>query len=220
MENQPEYEEIDLVDYLKVLYKHWKMIIVIVFIGMVSAGLSSLNQPKLYEAKATFFPLEYEYPESFEVTKPSINMSNLIISILESREMADKVINQLKLKEKWDTEGIVGTRKNLRGAISVNLEKNGLIALSVKAKASDLPAKIANAYVDNLDFFSKEIDIGPQKKLVQVIDKAVVPEEGLGRQTKKKVAIAGFVVFMLAVFLAFFVEFVKKSNVIERLRQE
>ena len=224
-QHQPQYHEdeidIDLVDYIKIIYKRWKIIVVIVFISMLVSGIFSLMKPKMYEAQATFFPLNAQ--SNIEtggiVIKPSLDIKDLIISILNSRKMADRIIEQLKLKDTWNQNLSAHTRKSLDKATKISLDKNGIIKLSVHTTSPELSAKIANSYVDNLDYFNRELNIGANTNIVQVIDRAAIPEERMPRGTVKKIFLNGIVSFMFAIFLAFFIEFIKKSNLKSRLKE-
>lgn len=225
MNEQKQYEdEINLVDYIKVLYKRRWMIIILVFVSTFFVGTLSLFKPKMYEAQATFFPMnvrEYYSPQPEALAmKRQLDIEDLIISILESRKMADRIIEQLNLKELWKEKLMADARKALRSASKITLEINGIIKLSVKTKSPKLSAKIANAYVDNLDYFNRELDLGAQSKIVQVIDRATEPEKRMPRGTIKKTVVGGMVSFVFAVFLAFFLEFIQKSDIKKRLREE
>ena len=222
MENQQPYEnEVDLVEYIKVIYKHRLMIFIVVLFSMVIAGLMSMSQPPFYQSTATFFPL-YSSPKIQTediVIKPGPDIKDLIISVLESRKMADRIIEQLNLKKIWSQKFMMDTREILNKASEVTLAKNGIIKLSVQTKSPSLSADIANAYVDNLDYFNSQLDIGAQRQIVQVIDRATVPEERMPRGTITKISLTGIVFFMFSIVLAFLIEFFRKNKLIARLKE-
>lgn len=133
--------------------------------------------------------------------------------------MADRIINQLNLKGLWNKGLMCDARRALGGATKIAVEKNGIIKLSVRTKSPELSATIANAYVNNLDYFNRQLDIGAQRQLVQVIDRATVPEERMACGTIKNTLLAGILSFMFAIFLSFFVEFIQTSNIKKRLKE-
>ena len=133
--------------------------------------------------------------------------------------MADRIIEQLNLKDTWNQNLSTYVRKKLDNAAKVSLDKNGIIKLAVHTKSPELSAKIANSYVDNLDYFNRELNIGANTKIVQVIDRATVPEVRMPRGTIKKTFLAGMASFMFTIFLAFFIEFIKNSNLKSRLKE-
>jgi len=216
-----QYEdEIDVIGYFQVLYKHRRMVCAVILAGVVFVGVRSLMRPRVYEATATFFPLSTTSPAEAQgfMAKPKADIGDLIISVLESRKMADRIIEGLNLKDVWHETLMTDTRKVLGDISQISLAPNGLIRLSVRAKSPELAAKIANAYVDNLDYFNNELVIGTQRNIVQVIDRAVVPERPLGRGTVKKVISAFIVFFLIAAVLVFIVEFVTSPEVLKRIK--
>jgi len=213
-QSQLSEDEITLIDHVKVIYKYRMMIMAFVFVGVFFAGMSALVKPDMYEAAATFFPMNIKQsrgaqPES-SLLRRSLNIENLIISILKSRKMADRIIGQIDLKRVYNVKLMVDARKCLAGSTKITLEKNGIIKLCVQAKSPELSADIANAYVDNLDYFNNQFDIGMEKQIVQAIDRAVAPEERMPRGAMKNILSASAVSFVSGVCLAFFMEFLKK----------
>lgn len=218
--NQTYKNEIDLIDYIKIVYKRWWMILIFVVISMFYTGITSLRQPKVYEATATFFPIKYQTSSTSTFAETQVGIETLIISILESRKMADRVIEQLNLKRLWKTDSMDSARRAIRGIIKVTLEKNGIIKLSARTGSAELSARIANAHVDNLEHLNRELELGARRQIVQVIDRAVMPERRLPRETVKKTLRAGMVSFAFAVFLVFFIDFIQKSNILKRLKEK
>jgi len=219
-DRQPYEEEIDLVEYIKVVYKYRWMVTILVFLAMLVTAILGLRQPSKFEASATFFPLYASTLPAAEsvMVRPGPDIKDLIISILESRKMADRIIDQLGLQKKWDITMLADARKVLNKTVQISLEKNGLIRLSVMTQDREQSARIANAYVDNLEYFNQELNIGPQKQIVQVIDRAVVPEHHMSRGTVRRTITGGVVCFVFSILLAYGLEFIKRSNMISRLK--
>jgi uncharacterized protein involved in exopolysaccharide biosynthesis len=218
--NQQHYEEeVDLVDYLRMIIKNRVMIITFVFLSMIFAAVFSLLQVKMYEANATFFPMNIKEETAVTLMKPKIDIENLVISILESRKMADRIIEQLNLNMLWKKELMTDSRNILKKTTKITLEKNGIIKLVVRNESAQLAANIANAYVDNLDYFNRELELGSQKQIVQLIDRAVVPERKIPRGTLKIVLLSAAISFFFAIFLALLIESFKRNEVWKKLKQ-
>jgi len=215
-------EEIDIVDYIKVIYKRRLMICIIMLISTVVVGFLSWRQPEMYEASATFFPLysSTQIQSQGVIVKPGPDITDLIISVLKSRKMADRIIGQLDLKKVWGISLMADGRRIFEDTLDISLEKNGLIRLSVRTNAPQLSANIANAAVDSLEFFNKDLNLGAQRQIVQVIDRAVVPEKRMSRGTIKKMIVAGVASFIGAIFLVFILEFVQQSRLLTRLKEK
>lgn len=207
-------DEVNLVESVKVVYRYRVMIMALALISILFAGISTLMKPGVYEAAATFFPMDIKQsynPQSGTFSmRRSLSIENLIISILKSRKMADKIIEQIDLQRIWNVKLMADARKYLEKSTKITLEKNGIIKLCVYAGSPELSADIANAYVDNLDYFNSQLDIGAEKQIVQVIDRAVAPEKRMPRGTMRIMLLAGLGSLMAGVCLAFFIEFLKK----------
>jgi len=221
-------DEVDLIDYLRVLYKNWVLIFLFVLVGVLSSASKSYREPVVYEASATFIPITFSPAPSGEqsgiktaafVLQPQYNLQDLIVSLLESRKMGARIIEQLSLKDVWKTSTLTGALGMLQAATHIQVEKRGLVRLSVQLPSPELSAQIANAYVDNLDYFNTQMDLGVMRQIVQVIDRATVPEESLPREMKKKILAMGFLSFVFGVFVSFLVEFFRQTKILERLKR-
>lgn len=214
--------EMDIFEYLRMIYKKRWAVLVIVIAAMLFTGVSSIRQPEMYEASATFFPLSMNYnvqPDGF-MLKPQLDIKDMIVSILKSRSMAGRIVEQLELKKLWNTKYASDASMALRSSIAVTFEQNGAIRLSVYSTQPELTAKIANAYVDNLEYFNAQLNITAQKQIVQVIDRAVVPDTRMPRNTVKKVAMSGLIYFLVAICLIFIMDFIRRSDFWNKIREE
>jgi uncharacterized protein involved in exopolysaccharide biosynthesis len=225
MENLEQYpDEINLIDYLKVLYKHRMLVATFIFASMLLTAVWSLMQPSRYEAVATFFPISVR--EQLGVQAPAsitfkrqIDIEDLIVSILESRKMADRIIEQLKLKEVLGNAALGDGKAVLKKVTKINVGRDGIISLSVQTGSPQLSEQIANAYVDNLEYFNSQLDIGAQKQIVQVIDRAVVPESRMPRGTLSKTSLVGFFATIFSIFFCLVLEFFRKTNILKRIAE-
>ena len=214
--------EIDLIDYLKIIYRRRWIVLAIVIFGVVFSGIQSIRQPELYEASATFFPLtmSYNIQSQGQMSRPQLDITDMIVAIFESRSMADRVIEQLDLKKLWSLKSMGAAEKALKNTTSTSFEQKGIIRLSVSTASAELSVKIANAYVDNLEYFNTQFDITSQRQIVQVIDRATVPDTRMPRSTVKKVITTGSIYFIVAICLIFLSDFIKRNNVIDRITKE
>lgn len=212
-------QEIDLAEYFFILLKHWKKIVTIVVFSIFLTSLSSLTQPFKYESTAVFFPLDLvNLKETTDGFKPKVNIEDLIISILKSREMADQIIKELDLMSAWKTKFLFETRDILSGLTKISTEKSGIVKLTVITKNRELSAEIANAYVEGLDEFNKRLQISANVSIIQTIDRAVPSEERMARGTVKKAFVAFFVSLAFSIFLVFTIEWAKTIDFQNKLK--
>lgn len=78
------------------------------------------------------------------------NPSELYISLMSSRTVADTLIARFGLQEKYNTRSIAGARKALASRTRFVSGKDFLIRISVESSEPELAAAVANAYIDGL----------------------------------------------------------------------
>jgi tyrosine-protein kinase Etk/Wzc len=78
------------------------------------------------------------------------NPADMYVGILESRTIADRVIERFRLQSLWKMKKLEDTRKVLKKQAQFEAAKNGLIEIVVKASDPQLASDLANAFVDEL----------------------------------------------------------------------
>jgi uncharacterized protein involved in exopolysaccharide biosynthesis len=161
-------DEINLLDYWRVLRKHGRMILGLVFISVFTAGfLSYFVMTKIYESKASILaPKESSgggagLAAALAASGAGQFLGGLIpgggsnrdvfVAILKSRTMGQELVERFNLKEYYKakyTEDAIG---GLQDATDISVSKEGAISVKVEDKDPKLAADIANAYVTNLD---------------------------------------------------------------------
>lgn len=219
--------EIDFVQYIKIIYRRRVIVGIVVALSMVVAGVLNYLKPATYEASATFFSMNIR--ENYvaasgggapQIKRQMMDIEDLLISILGSRKMAERIADQVNAQNPGGQVLTGDVWRMLRVVTKISPGRNGIISLSVQTASPELSAQIANAYVDNLDYFNNQFEIGSQKKIVQVIDRAVVPTERMPRNISRKIVCAGFSAFIFSAFACFLLEFFQKSDLLKRIRED
>lgn len=78
------------------------------------------------------------------------NPNDLYVGMMRSETVANNLIKQFRLQERYQTDTIVATHKVLEDVSDISSGKDGLISISVDDKDPVFAAKLANAYVDEL----------------------------------------------------------------------
>lgn len=168
---QGNYEdEINILDLLKVILKHKKMIIYTVIICVVCTAIVSLLMTKIYESKAVITPVEAPAAQSgmnviaaqFGVMTPqSANVSE-IVGLLKSNILMQKVMEKgnfyqvlfkaADLQGKTENEKMwKGIRLLREGILKITEnKKDNLITLSVQYKDPAITQKIASTTLTEL----------------------------------------------------------------------
>jgi tyrosine-protein kinase Etk/Wzc len=209
-------DEINLLDYWRVIRKRWKIVAGIFIVSVVTAGIVSLLMTPLYRASTTILPLESSGSQVSAALRslgslpfvggmvPGIGGASVdkLVAVLESRTMAEDVIETLDLKKAL-FEGDHDEPPTLQDAVrllssitQITNDKKGLISVSVEYKDPRIAAEIANQYTRALQDFLKENALSMAKRnrifienqLDKVKEELREAEEAMKRfQTSKKI---------------------------------
>jgi tyrosine-protein kinase Etk/Wzc len=161
-------DEINLLDYWRVLRKRGRMILALVFVSVVTMGfLSYFVMTKIYESRASILAPKESSGGSAglaaalaasgvgqflgNILPPTGSNRDIFVAILKSRTMAQDLVERFHLKEYYKAKYTDDAIKGLQGATDILVSKEGVISISVEDKDPKLAADIANAYVTNLD---------------------------------------------------------------------
>ena len=209
-------DEINLLDYWRVIRKRWKTIAWIFIVSVVTAGIVSLLMTPLYRATTTMLPLE---SSGSQVSAALRNLTSLpfvggmvpgiggasadkLVAVLESRTVAEDVIETLDLIKALfegdhdEPPTLQDAARLLSSITQITNDKKGLISVSVEHKDPKLAADIANQYTLALQDFLKENALSMAKRnrifienqLDTVKEELREAEEAMKRfQTSKKI---------------------------------
>jgi capsule polysaccharide export protein KpsE/RkpR len=149
---------------LLILVRNRGSILAVLFIALVlGAGIALLMTPA-FTASATILPPQTP-PSMASALVGQIGASavtgggtsnlpenppNMYIGILQSRTIADNVIERFHLQARWKLGNLEDTRKALKERAQFETAKNGLIVITVEDREPRLTSDLANAFVDEL----------------------------------------------------------------------
>ncbi len=154
--------EIHVFDYVRVILKYRRMILVICGVMAVAVGVCCLLRPATYTATASIVP-PMDSPESglgllsggeSAVLRKIMNVGNpadIYVGLLESRVVADRLLEQFDLMRAYDVRSSYYARKKLRRNTRIDVGKDGIVSIRVRDRDRTRSAGIANAYVEELD---------------------------------------------------------------------
>ena len=172
-------DSVSLFDYWDVLVAHRKMIGGLCFGAMAVTMAVSLLLPKIYESTAAVLP-QMESKEAgalgalMMATGTAGNMAqnlglnlpglptsstDIFVSILKSRVMADDVISKFDLMERYREKTRVDTRKELAERVRITVTKEKVIKIAVEDTDPQVAADMANFYVANLDRLNRTVNV-------------------------------------------------------------
>lgn len=199
-------DEIDLLDLMIVLARRKKMIAGCT-IGIGSAALvASLLMTPIYTATTTILPPQQQ-SNSLTAALGSLgalagaaggmsglkNPNDLYVGMLGSQTVADRLIKQFDLRQRYEQETMVATRKALAGVSAIEAGKDGLISVSVDDEDPAFAARLANAYITELKQLNQSLAVTDaaqrrlffENQLVKIKDDLAKAEVRL-KQTQEK----------------------------------
>src|SRR5574341_2555807 len=161
-------DEINLLDYWRLLRKRGRMILGLTFVSEFAAGfLSYFIMTKVYQSTASVLaPKESggggaSLAAALAASGFGQFLGGLIpgggsnrdvfVAILKSRTMAQDLVERFSLREYYKAKYNEDAIRGLQGATDISVSKEGAISVKVEDKNPKLAADIANAYVTNLD---------------------------------------------------------------------
>ena len=168
-------DEIDLLDYLRVIWRYRWMILILCLVAMSVTGVVSFLKPRQYQAAVTVVPpLDILQKESAgglgAMSNPLIRqmmntttdtISKMYVEILESREVADAIIDRFHLMNVYEkVEYRDDARQQLQRNTTIKTTDGGAVKVTVLDRDPNRVAAIATAYVETLDKQNKRLSAG------------------------------------------------------------
>ena len=161
-----------------VIWKRMRLLAVVVVAATLSGIGISLLLPKIFESTVTILPQiegrdsgglgsllaaggAMSTAQALGVNLPGMTATptDIFISILKSRTMADDVVKQFNLQDRYETKFMQDTRSRLEGVTRVAVTKEKVIKVTVEDKEPAVAAEMANFYVTNLDRLNRTMGV-------------------------------------------------------------
>ena len=165
-------DEIDLLDYLRVIWRYRWMILVLCIVAMSLTVVTSLRKPRQYESGVTIVPpldiLQKESGGALGALNNSLlrqmmdtgigSIAKMYVEILESREVADAIIDWFHLMGAYENIRYRSdARRLLKKNTTVKTTDGGAVKVAVLDRDPNRAAAMANAYVEELDKRNKKL---------------------------------------------------------------
>ena len=176
-------EEVTLFEYWQVIYARRKAIIAFCTVVVLATLGWSFMLPKIFESTATLLPqLESNdglglgallasggagtAAQTLGISLPGApaTPTDVFLAMLKSRIMADDVIRQFNLMDRFDNKSMHGTRLALEGATRIVVTKEKVIKITVEDTDPQLASDIANFYVTNLDRLNQTLSVSKARE--------------------------------------------------------
>lgn len=159
-----EKDTIGLLDYLQVIAKHSKMIIILTGVAFIMSIIVSLLLPKIYSSTARVIPPQQDQGMMAAMIGQmgglagltggmftGQSLGDLYVGILQSEAIKDILIEKYQLMKVYDKKYKLDTYKKLDDNTLIELgKKNGIISVTVEDRDPRRASAMANTYVDEL----------------------------------------------------------------------
>jgi len=127
-----EEKEVDLRDYINMLKKRWKIILIIFLVATITSGVVSLLLPKTYEASAM---VRIGRKRDKLLEEPST-----VIEIFKTEAMLEKVAEELNIPPTQEKLRELASKVQMR-------EKSGLLEIKGKGETPEESVKLVNGVI-------------------------------------------------------------------------
>lgn len=163
-----------VLDLLIVVAKRKWFVLKFVGAAAILSIVISLLLPSLYTAETRLMPPQQSQSMSVTAMLGQLgplaslagkdmgllkNPSDLYVSVLQSRTVADDLIDRFSLMRVYDQKYRVDAQRKLSGRSSIKAEKDGTITIDVEDRDPQRAADLANAYVDELQKLTKTLAV-------------------------------------------------------------
>ena len=199
-----EDDEINLLDYWRVIVKRKILIGGIVFIAIVASVIYSLILPPIYSSTTSIFPPQQEGSMASGIMSQLggglgglaggfLGISTPIdtwMAILKSETIREAMIHRFNLMNIFEAKSMEEARNSLAGMVKIAKSKEGFISVTVEDKDPKMAATLANAYVEELDKINKGIMTTSGRRMRVFVEKRL--DEAKVELTKAEEAIKTF----------------------------
>ena len=155
--------EVDAIAVLQVLANHKMRILKVTLAAALLALIFALLLPKMYTATTTVLPPQQNQSNAIAMLgqlgaitglgSTDLGLKNpddLFVAMLQSRTIADRLIDRFDLRREYSVQQYQAARKTLESRSKIVAGDEGLISISVTDRDPKRAAELANAYVDLL----------------------------------------------------------------------
>lgn len=185
---QRDEETIDIIGYYNILLSNRRLIGIFVTAVFAISVAVSLFLPKVYAATASVFPPQQENmlnpgavissqtPAGFGGAAGFLGIkspADLWVGILRSATVQDAILKRFDLKERYRAVTVDGARRSLSSRVTITKNKEEIVSITFEDKDPDTAARIANAFVEELDSVNKNVAMTSGKRMRVFVEKRI-----------------------------------------------
>ena len=182
-----EEERINLLNYMMVLVRYRRFILLNTLAVCLIVGLISLLLPSWYTARTTLLPPEREssffglsssllggFAPTGDLSLPLMaTPSDIIAAILHSRTVGEKVLEKADLMKFYNTESKEEAIRELASHTKVKVTDEGLVALAFEDRDRERVALVANLFIQELDHINRTANTSRARNTRLFVEKRI-----------------------------------------------
>ena len=153
-------DEINLLDFWRVLIKYKKLIASIVGFAFIASVVISFLLPKIYASTARVFVQERER-----------SIVTQWVGFLQSQNLRDAIIEKFDLRALYKAETIEDVRTLLGSNVSIKKSQDGIVTITVEDKVPERAAQMSNAFIEELGKFNREVVMSSGRRMRIFVEK-------------------------------------------------
>jgi uncharacterized protein involved in exopolysaccharide biosynthesis len=157
-----------LLDYLLVIVKWRRVVLLNVLAVAVGAAVLSFIVPAWYESHASIIPTEATGGDiglfslletSFPLLRiPGVSApSETMVAVLTSRRVAQEVIEENGLRKVYRARTMDHALRSLSRRVSVDVDENGVVRVRAEARDPELAVAIVRSHLSSLERYNMEV---------------------------------------------------------------
>ena len=164
-----------VLDWLIVLAKRKSFILKSVCVAALGSVVMALLLPNTYTANARVLAAGQHQVSSDQLKLPgsSSNGTEIDVAILRSETVANRLIDRFSLMNVYGVHLRVEARQKLADWTNMVVGKGGVISISVGDHDAQRAADLANAYVEELELLTRDLDVGQTHKQREFLSRQV-----------------------------------------------
>ncbi len=182
-------ERVNLLEVASILVKERRIIIVSTIAALLISAIVSLILPKWYKARATILPPESGTSQTdvvglmrFAGYQPALlptvtSPSEIYTAILGSSRVTNAVIDSLDLMTEYGTQSRLNVLDRVIKHVEVGVTRESLVMVEYEDRDRERSARVANAFVSELDRFNREMRVTSARRVREFIEHRIMQAE-------------------------------------------
>src|SRR5690606_24825141 len=162
-QEQPVYygtDEIDLLDLIKVLWRARWLIVGLTLAAVLAAFAFTVTRQRVYEASAVFVAQTQPPAVGIGQNTGSTYTVATLASMLRSRQLAEVVVDDLNLTERWNDSAHTEAIRRLLDNVSITTsDRDSLITVKFRDPDPVLARDVVAAYVTRFEDMANELNV-------------------------------------------------------------